>query len=85
MRHSKGITPNKKEENTMKKYQVRISETGCVMETFDTFSEAKEVLLDYEGEDRRNGEYEKDYYEVYNSETGAFWCSELAGYPESEM
>lgn len=69
----------------MKKYQVRISETGCVMETFDTFSEAKKVLLDYEGEDKKNGEYEKDYYEVYNSETGVFWCSELAGYPESEM
>lgn len=46
------------------KYWVAARETGDFIESFDTYEEAVSAISRYEDEDRANGDYAPDFYEV---------------------
>ena len=50
------------------KFIIRDRQTGTVIEEADTFGDAKRKVTEYEDEDRKNGEYTDDYYEVVTEE-----------------
>ena len=52
----------------MEKYLIRQSETGLEIESASTIEEARKIISDYEREDEANGEYEPNYYEIYDTE-----------------
>lgn len=47
------------------KYAVRCRENGDVVEEFATRQEAEKALENYEKDDKQEGVYEKDFYEVH--------------------
>ena len=51
-----------------KRFEIRQRETGLVIESENTISEAVKTINQYEIEDENNGEYEEDYYEVYDNQ-----------------
>ena len=51
----------------MKRFLTRDTEAGNVIESFDTITEAKEAIRDYEEEDMITGLYTPDFYEVYDA------------------
>ena len=51
-----------------KRYQTRDRQAGNVIDDFDTLEEARAAIERYEAEDERNGVYEPDFYEVYDTE-----------------
>lgn len=50
-------------------YIIRDREAGNVIEECATIEEARETICRYEADDRKNGIYEANFYEIYNSET----------------
>ena len=54
------------------KYQIELTETGDVLDTFDTLDKAKEAVQQYEIEDMNNGEWESNYYRIYDIEEEEF-------------
>ena len=48
----------------MKKFVIRDSEAGNLIDTFNTLEEAKNELSDYEEQDKKDGTYEEDFYEI---------------------
>lgn len=46
------------------KYVIQNRETGDVIDEFDTQSEAEAALNSYEEEDKSNGIYEANFYEI---------------------
>lgn len=51
--------------------QVRVNETGEVLDNVSSLQEGIAVIAQFIAEDEKNGcEYEKDYYEVYDTESG---------------
>lgn len=53
----------------LKPYVVRDREAGNVIDEFNTLEEAKGTVIEYEDEDRNNGDYTPDFYEIYNKLT----------------
>lgn len=51
-------------------YTVRDRETGTVLEINLSLKQAKEIISLYEAEDKMAGEYEEDYYEIYDPVMG---------------
>ena len=43
---------------------IRDKESGYVIEEADTYQEALEIVEKYENEDKKNGDYTPDYYEI---------------------
>lgn len=54
----------------MKKYKwiIRDREAGNKIDCFTTLEEAKRTLKEYEEQDKIDGIYEPDFYEIYNIE-----------------
>lgn len=51
------------------KYVIRDRETGAnEMEAFATIEEAKKKIEEYEEQDKADGIYEENFYEIYDSE-----------------
>ena len=53
----------------MKKYQIQNRETGAIIEDNLTQDEAKQLLIAYETEDKKNEIYEEDFYEISETKT----------------
>ena len=52
----------------MKKYIIQDREAGNQIDEFNTYEEAKEQLGKYEAEDREDGVFEEDFYEIVEVE-----------------
>lgn len=48
----------------MKKIVIRDREAGNIIEVFQTREEAEKMLLEYEKQDKKDGIYEANFYEV---------------------
>ena len=53
-----------------KRYQTRDRQAGNLIDDFDTLEEARAAIERYEADDKSNGVYEPDFYEVYDAERG---------------
>jgi hypothetical protein len=51
-------------ENQIKTFTIRDAEAGNVIETGLHYSKAYMLVLDYEREDKLNGTYTPDFYEI---------------------
>ena len=47
---------------------IRARDTGDKIESFNTLDEAKETLARYQEQDKTDGLYEEDFYEIYDGE-----------------
>ena len=61
-RQVKGTDTKHKEDKTM--FIIRDRETGARIEAVETYGEALETIEEYEEEDRKDGNYIEDYYEI---------------------
>lgn len=52
----------------MKKFIIRDKETGTEIDIFNTIEEAKAELESYEQEDKKDGIYTEDFYEIVEEE-----------------
>ena len=50
--------------NSTKIFAIRVRENGDVIDTFDTIEEAKKEIQRYESEDKAEGIYEPNFYEI---------------------
>lgn len=50
--------------NNTTRYVLRNTETGMIVDTFDTEAEATEAMEMYEQDDRNGGVYEEGVYEI---------------------
>lgn len=41
-----------------------VKETGTLMERFDSYEEAEEAIREYEREDRTEGNFQEDFYDI---------------------
>ena len=48
----------------MKKYIIQDCETGTFIDQFNTYQEAREELERYEEEDKKEGNFTPDFYEI---------------------
>ena len=48
---------------------IRDREAGNVITKFDTVEEAKKQLEKYEEQDKKDGTYTEDFYEIYDLDT----------------
>ena len=48
----------------MKKYIIQDSETGTFIDQFNTYQEAQKELERYENEDKKDGTFTPDFYEI---------------------
>lgn len=48
----------------MTKYIIQDSETGTFIDQFDTYQEAQKELERYENEDKQDGTFTPDFYEI---------------------
>lgn len=48
----------------MKKYIIQDSETGTFIDQFNTYQEAQQELERYENEDKQEGTFTPDFYEI---------------------
>ena len=51
------------------KIVIRDREAGNVITEFDTVEEAKKELEKYEAQDKKDGVYVEDFYEIYDLDT----------------
>jgi hypothetical protein len=49
-----------------KKYYTAARETGDIIDEFDTYEEAEEAIREYEEEDKEDGTYEDNFYDIVN-------------------
>lgn len=49
---------------TSKTYSIRDRETGNVLDTFTSLGEALDMVMEWEFEDKKNGFYTPDFYEI---------------------
>ena len=47
-------------------YSIRCRETGDEIDRAITLAEAKRIYAEYEADDKKNGIFEKDFYEIYD-------------------
>lgn len=52
----------------MKNYIIQDREAGNVIETVLTLSEAEQLLVQYENDDKKEGIYTPNFYEIIESE-----------------
>ena len=52
----------------MKKYSVRDSFSGSVIEYADSIEEAKRIIEEFEQEDIDTGLFQEDFYVIYDNE-----------------
>lgn len=52
----------------MKKFIIRDKEAGNIIDIFDTIEEAKAELKSYEQEDKKDGTFTEDFYEIVEKE-----------------
>lgn len=45
-------------------YSTANAETGTIIDTFSTMEEAQEAIASYEAQDKEDGTYEEDWYEI---------------------
>lgn len=57
-----------KGEIKMDRYIIRDREAGNKVESFETLVEAQNTLKKYEKDDKKEGIYEENFYEIYDSE-----------------
>lgn len=50
------------------KYVIRDREAGNKIGLFDTLEEARKALAEFEEEDKKDGVYVADFYEIYDRE-----------------
>lgn len=48
----------------MKNYKIQDTEAGNFIEEFDTLQKAKNMLANYESQDKKEGVYVPDFYEI---------------------
>lgn len=48
----------------MKTFIIRDKEAGNIIEEVDTYQEALEIVEKYKNEDKNNGDYTQDFYEI---------------------
>lgn len=48
----------------MKNYTITDTEAGNVLDTFDTLDEATATLIDYENQDKHEGIFVTDFYQI---------------------
>lgn len=53
----------------MKKYQVRVTETGSVIDNALSLEKALSIITDYENEDKENDNFRESFYEIYDTES----------------
>jgi len=58
----------------MKTYRLEIREIGEVIDVYTTYEEAKKQLEEYEQEDKDNGDYEENFYNII--EEGRFYIAD---------
>lgn len=51
------------------RYCTRDAEAGNIIDFFATLENAQKAIEQYEEEDKANGDFEPDFYEIYNQET----------------
>jgi len=51
------------------RYQLRFQANGALIEQCETIKDAKKQMARLEKEDKRNGDYNSDTYEIYDSKT----------------
>lgn len=51
----------------MDRYQVRIREIGEPIDWYDTYEEALAALKEYERDDEAEGQYIRNFYEIYDA------------------
>lgn len=56
-------------EGENKMYQIRCRENGYVITDFNNLGDAIRCLNEYEAEDKKDGIFEENFYEIYNNET----------------
>lgn len=49
------------------RYVTRDREAGYVIDRFATVEEAKKAIENYEDSDKKDGLYEEDFYEIYDT------------------
>lgn len=52
----------------MKKFITRDREAGNKIEEFATYEEAQAAIAAYEAEDKENGDFTEDFYEIYEED-----------------
>lgn len=52
----------------MKKYYTADRETGTFIDEFDTYAEAEKAIEQYEKDDKKNGVFEPDFYDIVDEE-----------------
>ena len=50
------------------KYYTADKETGTFIEAFDTYAEALDAIDEYEAQDKADGNYEEDFYDVVDED-----------------
>ena len=48
------------------RFEIRVRETFTVVESANTFDEALDILKQFESEDTANGDFEEDYWCIYD-------------------
>lgn len=56
-------------EFSEKRYAVRDRVAGNVFDNCNTITEARELINQFEYDDKEDGNYEEDYYEIYDTDT----------------
>lgn len=56
-------------KDKIRKYSTRFEINGDIIDDFNTYEEASKAIERYEKEDKLEGNYTPDYYEIYNNET----------------
>lgn len=54
----------------MEKFVIRDREAGNIIDYFSTLKEAEAMLDEYEHQDKLDGVYTEDFYEIYDIEEG---------------
>ena len=50
------------------RYQIRDRQAGNLIEEAATFEEARQIILEFEKDDEKEGTYTPDFYEIYDTE-----------------
>lgn len=50
------------------RYWTRDREAGSKIEPFAALEEAREAIVDYENQDKADGTYSENFYEIYDEE-----------------
>ena len=54
---------------TTKRYAIQDRDTGNILDDYDTLGEAEATLEEFEAEDKRNGVFELNFYEIWDTVT----------------